>query len=163
MREFIQTPKCNAGIKMGSLVQSTGIHLLPWHPSWSPWEGNFIRKNCFTYKKEITELHIKSVDGLGPCHPISFHCSEIRAFKAMSGKAAFHNDLSASLRMEIKQEWDSAVLTLHLTRIHSQSGKSQMITIYVIKTELQPLSSSKMPVRAFVSPCNLFVFYSGNL
>ena len=44
----------------------------------------------------MIELYLKSVDGLGPCHPISFHCSEIKPFRATSGKAASHNALKAS-------------------------------------------------------------------
>lgn len=41
-------------------------------------------------------MYLKSVDGLGPCQPISFHCSDINPWRTIFGNAAFHNALRAS-------------------------------------------------------------------
>lgn len=41
-------------------------------------------------------IYLKSVDGSFPCHPISFHCSDIKPQSSSSGKATFHKALKAS-------------------------------------------------------------------
>lgn len=44
-------------------------------------------------------VYLKSVDGLEPCHPISFHWSDIKPFRVTLGKAQFHKALNDSCRM----------------------------------------------------------------
>lgn len=44
----------------------------------------------------LREPNLKSVDGSLPCHPISFHWSDIKASSFFSGYVADHNALSAS-------------------------------------------------------------------
>lgn len=41
-------------------------------------------------------MYLKSVDGFGPCHPMSFHCSEIKLDSSASGNEALHRALRAS-------------------------------------------------------------------
>lgn len=58
------------------------------------WQG--IDSGLTSQKIRMKELYRKSVVGLGPCHPISFHCSDIKPFRETLGKAMFHNALRAS-------------------------------------------------------------------
>lgn len=47
-------------------------------------------------------VYLKSVDGLAPCHPISFHWSDIKPFRGTLGKAHCHRALSDSCWMLMK-------------------------------------------------------------
>ena len=49
-------------------------------------------------------IYLKSVDGSFPCHPISFHCSDIKPRSSSSGQAAIHNALRASYRNAEKED-----------------------------------------------------------
>ena len=44
-------------------------------------------------------VYLKSVDGLAPCHPISFHWSDIKPSRVTLGKAQFHKALNNSCWM----------------------------------------------------------------
>lgn len=54
---------------------------------------------CLVSSHMNITVYLKSVDGLGPCHPISFHWSDIKPCRETLGKEQCHKALSDSCWM----------------------------------------------------------------
>lgn len=63
---------------------------------------------------KVADMYLKSVDGLGPCQPISFHCSEIKLLRVTLGKAANHRSLRASYQENGIMRMDGAHVTVKI-------------------------------------------------
>lgn len=97
--------------------------------SWFSSDSNFqpFRKHLTLYYPRLpislmlqSSTYLKSVDGLGPCHPISFHCSDTRLLRLTFGYAPFHNAMrdacwcnevmrSNSKQKQAKCEWWTSI------------------------------------------------------